>query len=225
MSVETCKSLFDVLAVVLLGFTFFAGAGVLITGNIINQRQQEKLGILSGDLAKQQERAAKAERDLLELRERVKRQHAPRWVFLEPLSKFLFNRPAGSVEIVFAPEDDEAQKTAMGIALHVGPTPNWKIIGLPHPYSEEDVIPRFQTPDMKKNVFHVPLFERVGGISDITVLFSPVDAGTDVVPFPRAGTAVEALWRGLIACGFEPVSEEDPQLTAGTARIVVGPKN
>ncbi len=68
MSVEAWKSLFDIAAVVLLGLTFVAGAGVLLTGNIINKRQEEKLRKFDGDLtaaksdlAKQQERAAKAE--------------------------------------------------------------------------------------------------------------------------------------------------------------------
>jgi hypothetical protein len=68
MTVENWKSLFDVLAVVLLGLTFFAGAGVLFTGNIINSRQSKQLREFDvditkakSDLAKQQERAAKAE--------------------------------------------------------------------------------------------------------------------------------------------------------------------
>ncbi|MBB5059182.1 hypothetical protein HDF16_003905 [Granulicella aggregans] len=68
MSVEGLKSLFDIATVVLLGLTFFAGAGVLITGNIINKRQDGKLRQFDVDLtgaktelAKQQERAAKAE--------------------------------------------------------------------------------------------------------------------------------------------------------------------
>jgi hypothetical protein len=68
MSVEDWKSLFDILTVVLLGLTFLAGAGVLITGNIINRRQVEKLRqfdsdltLAKSDLSKQQERAAKAE--------------------------------------------------------------------------------------------------------------------------------------------------------------------
>ena len=68
MSVEGLKAVFDIAAVVLLFFTFAAGAGVLITGNIIDGRQKEKLRqfdndltIAKSDLAKQQERAATAE--------------------------------------------------------------------------------------------------------------------------------------------------------------------
>lgn len=104
MSVEALKSLFDVAAVVLLFLTFAAGFGVLITGNIINKRQEEKLhkfdldiikaksdlnaqvgqvAILQKDasdakaaeqtveieLAKQQEKAAIAEKSLLALQQ------------------------------------------------------------------------------------------------------------------------------------------------------------
>jgi hypothetical protein len=62
------KSLFDVLTLVLLGLTFFAGAGVLITGNVINRRQAEQLRRFNSDLTaaetelgKQQERAREAD--------------------------------------------------------------------------------------------------------------------------------------------------------------------
>ena len=71
MSVEALKSLFDIAAVILLGLTFLAGAGVLITGNIINKRQEGKLRQFDTDLtgaktelANQQERAAKAEANI-----------------------------------------------------------------------------------------------------------------------------------------------------------------
>ncbi len=68
MSVESLKSIFDIAAVVLLFLTFAAGAGVLITGNIVNRRQEEKLRNFDRELtgaksslAVQQERAAKAD--------------------------------------------------------------------------------------------------------------------------------------------------------------------
>lgn len=68
MSIELWKSIFDWAAVVLVGFTFIAGAGALITGRILSNRQNEKLREFSTnltaaqtELGKQQERAAKAE--------------------------------------------------------------------------------------------------------------------------------------------------------------------
>jgi len=71
MSVEALKTVFDIAAVALLFLTFAAGAGVLITGNIINRRQEDKLRgfdssltAAKSDLAKQQERAAKAEANI-----------------------------------------------------------------------------------------------------------------------------------------------------------------
>ena len=68
MSVEAWKSFFDVATVVLLFFTFAAGAGVLITGNVINNRQSAKLQSFDLDSAaakteqeRQRERAATAD--------------------------------------------------------------------------------------------------------------------------------------------------------------------
>ena len=68
MSVELLKAIFDWLAVFLIGLTFIAGAGALITGNILSGRQTAQLkefdkGLTQAktDLATQQERAATAE--------------------------------------------------------------------------------------------------------------------------------------------------------------------
>jgi flagellar hook-length control protein FliK len=69
MSVEAWKTLFEWGTVVLTFLTFAFGAGVVITGNIINAHQEEQLRRfekdLTGaktDLGKQQERAAQAEK-------------------------------------------------------------------------------------------------------------------------------------------------------------------
>ena len=131
-------------------------------------------------------------------------------------------KAAGLLEIIFTGEDGEAQLTAMAIASVVGPKPNWKV-GIPRPYSEEDVIPQFRTPEMKKKRVQRYSFQRVGGLSDITVWFSPADAA-DHLPTPKADTAVDALWKGLIACGFRSVPATHPELPTGAIRIVVGPK-
>jgi hypothetical protein len=68
MTVEGLKTAFDWAAVILLFLTFAAGSGVLVTGNIINRRQEGKLRAFDNDLtsakmslAKQQERAANAD--------------------------------------------------------------------------------------------------------------------------------------------------------------------
>ena len=79
MSVEALKSFFDIGTVILLFLTFAFGAGVLVTGSIINSRQDKQLRQFDKDLTdaktelgKQQERAALAERSLLQLKESLK---------------------------------------------------------------------------------------------------------------------------------------------------------
>ncbi|HKW76720.1 MAG TPA: hypothetical protein VJN64_14410, partial [Terriglobales bacterium] len=76
MTVEGWKQIFDVATVVLLFLTFACGAGVLITTNAINKRQESQLRQFDKDLTgaktelgKQQERAAKAEQGVAGLEE------------------------------------------------------------------------------------------------------------------------------------------------------------
>ena len=78
MTLDSWNSIFQVLSVVLLGLTFAIGAGAIWTGHRINQREATRLVALETDLttakgllAQQQERAAKAERDLLTLRQKI----------------------------------------------------------------------------------------------------------------------------------------------------------
>ncbi|HKT24316.1 MAG TPA: hypothetical protein VJR04_06915 [Terriglobales bacterium] len=78
MSVESLKGLFDSFAVGLLFLTFTAGLGALLTGNVINKRQSERLRQFDKDLTdaktelgRQQERAANAEKSLLELQQKL----------------------------------------------------------------------------------------------------------------------------------------------------------
>jgi len=73
VTVDGWKRFFDVASVALVLATFVAGAGVLWTGNIINKRQETQLREFDirlteskTELGKQQERAAKAEKELKE---------------------------------------------------------------------------------------------------------------------------------------------------------------
>jgi hypothetical protein len=79
MNVEFWNSVFQWGSVALIAITFVFGAGALWTSNRINKRQTGRLVALEKDLtdakaslAKQQERAANAERQLLELQERAR---------------------------------------------------------------------------------------------------------------------------------------------------------
>jgi hypothetical protein len=60
MSAESLKSFFDIGTVVLLFFTFAFGAGALVTGNIINKRQEDKLRQFGLDVAQANQRSSEA---------------------------------------------------------------------------------------------------------------------------------------------------------------------
>jgi hypothetical protein len=79
VTLEGLKSFFEYGGVVLLFLTFVFGAGAVITANLVNKRQARELRQFDRDLtdaktrladqeaetAREQERAAKAEKDLL----------------------------------------------------------------------------------------------------------------------------------------------------------------
>ena len=72
ISLEGLKSFFEIGGVVLLFLTFAFAAVALIVSNRINARQSEQLRQFNLVLSEQQERAATAERSLLELQERLR---------------------------------------------------------------------------------------------------------------------------------------------------------
>jgi len=71
MSVELWKIIFDWGAVILLGLTFAFGAGALITGNILAERQDKELGQLKLQSATAQKDAGDANKKAGEANERA----------------------------------------------------------------------------------------------------------------------------------------------------------
>jgi hypothetical protein len=121
MSLEGWKTFFEVGGVTLLFLTFVFGAGALFTSTRINARQAEelrqfdkKLTDAQTELGKQQERAATAERALLQLKERVKdRTISPDQ--RAKLIELLTGKVGGPVEILWMTSDSDSYPLALQI--------------------------------------------------------------------------------------------------------------
>lgn len=61
-SIETWKAIFDWGAVALLGLTFAFGAGALITGKILNERQEKEIAQLKKDAGEANQKAGQLEK-------------------------------------------------------------------------------------------------------------------------------------------------------------------
>src|SRR5450755_1428764 len=92
MSLEGWKALFEIGGVILLGVTFVFGTGALYFSHRVNTVQEEHLRQFDKDLtdakialSEQQTRAAMAEKELLELKERIK----PRRLTDEESARFI----------------------------------------------------------------------------------------------------------------------------------------
>lgn len=60
MSVEGLKAIFDWGTVILLGLTFICGAGALVAGNVLNDRQEKELAQLKKEAGEANEKAGNA---------------------------------------------------------------------------------------------------------------------------------------------------------------------
>jgi hypothetical protein len=78
VSIEALKAFFDVATVVLLFLTFLAGTGVLLTSNVINERQAQKLRQFQINLAEAQKAATDADIKRLKLENRIVDIFGPR---------------------------------------------------------------------------------------------------------------------------------------------------
>jgi hypothetical protein len=130
MSVESLKSLFDTVTVVLLFVTFACGAGALITGNIINKRQNQQLKQLGVDIAQANERAAIANRGAAEATKiaegeklaRIQLEDATAWRRLSTdqrtaLAASLSHYPAQRTWVIYNVTDVEAFGFASDLVL------------------------------------------------------------------------------------------------------------
>jgi len=164
MSVEAWKAIFDTGSVLLLFATFALGAGALITGNIINKRQEVQLQQFRSDIAQANQRAAeaseKAESEQL-ARLRLEAAIQPRDLSLEQHGKLrnALGKFSGRVVIVRSYAlDTEGSRLATMIlsALHASGmrisdqrgnlfnlAPGWHVvegIQIAGPHSQDDLI-------------------------------------------------------------------------------------
>ena len=129
---ENWKSVFEWSSVVLLAFTFLAGAGVVFTSSIVNKRQAQTILGLKKDasdakkaqqeveisLADAKTKQAEAEKSLLELQQLI---HEPRTLDETKGAAILDAREKGSVQILFVAGDEPknlANKISVILSAH-----------------------------------------------------------------------------------------------------------
>jgi hypothetical protein len=123
MTVEELKTVFDWIAVILLFLTFAAGVGVLVTGNVINERQAKQIRQFEKDLR---------DKDL-----KIAEEQLARIKLEEDLSPRLFKHQEAAIErlrefrgtsiVLQYPLDPEGKRTAEQIAFVLDGA-GWKIL-------------------------------------------------------------------------------------------------
>jgi hypothetical protein len=198
---------------------------VLITGNVINERQGEKLRKFDSDLtgakselAIQQERAAKAEQMLLE----VAKKQQGRLIENHALQKALDGKATGTVTIWYQPNDPEAYWFAFSLMVEIS-SGGWKVPSLPEPIPANTIprTPGFSDEEMQ----HIAVFEqrfpdamRAGVGSGLTILARSIQDDQ-----PAEG-AYRVLTDALSSLKLMNGRRLDISLPPDNFILVVGPK-
>ena len=104
LSIDDWYTIFQVISALALGVT-------IALGFVINKRQSRQVIALETQLAEAREKQAVAERELLELKERIKPRHIDRSTFLEALT----GQPKAPVEVLYLRDDPETLEFAQEI--------------------------------------------------------------------------------------------------------------
>ena len=115
MSVEGLKSVFDIGTVVAAFLVFMFGAGVLITGNIINKRQAEQLRQFTNDLKDKDVKIAQADLARAKIEESIAWRRLTKSQQAE-IASSLRRFEGNTASLWFGAGDKESETFAMEIA-------------------------------------------------------------------------------------------------------------
>jgi hypothetical protein len=201
-SAESWKSIFEIAGVVLLGATFLAGLGFWYFGGKVNKSQQERLRTFDKDLteaktklATQEERAAKAEKELAE----VRKKQAQRWIATDKFVAAFGKAKPGKALVQYQTGNEEIAMFASSVAPALVAS-GWSLAEGPRP------IPSAHPEGIVAILFEVFLYTNTK--SDPSDPLSPVGG----------------LKKAFTECGYPPTIFGNDSLPEDTVRIVIGPK-
>jgi hypothetical protein len=119
MSLEQLKAIFEVGGVILLFLTFVFGAGLVITANRINAVQSRELHEFQLKIEAEQQKTAQAQKDAAKAQLALNqslvafaKRSGDRVLNFSTFVGSLKGQPAKTVEIVYVPNDQEAERFA-----------------------------------------------------------------------------------------------------------------
>lgn len=233
-SIQWWNTFWQVAGVALVALTFIAGLGAVLTGRWLNQEQGQQLLKLETKLGEQRERTAKAEIALEKLRER----QGPRPFLLRKFVESLQGKVTFNVEILYEPNDLEAQVLASLISLGVGEAKaevgasSWPAIlasPIPPPTPPPAILNRNDFPENVKELLVKNFMDSApiarAGVTGFPGPDSGVFVGSNKLePSLDPATPYGALVEALKSAGLPPGQATDSELSDTTLRIIVGPK-
>jgi len=222
MSIEVWKSIADWATIVLVALTVVSGSAALILGDHINEKQTERsrkfnegLTAAKTELARAQKETAEAQLALRKYIEDVAIARGPRRLDFKKFVAELRGKPKGTVQIWFAPNDEEAFELALQINRWLGPGDKSDGVGWtvrePKPIPASGGIPEI-SPDAPPGI-------RYGAMNGMAIIANRLPS-----PPPADKTALGALTDALLNCGLPHAVEQMSSLPDGFFILVIGQK-
>jgi hypothetical protein len=212
LSVDGAYVWFQVLSLLFLTATILTGAGTIITGFISNRRTTLALSA-------QQERTAKAEKELEETKTRITsvvEAHVPQWAKLIMHAKsgerVLESGPKGTVDIVYRRDSANGFRLGTNIGMSLS-SAGWTLLS-----AEQNTDPlRKLEPRAVPSVMELLPDLAKRNWSDMVVLSREHPQSLSGPP----ATPAVALWSFLMSSDIPAYITADPSLPEGTVRLVI----
>jgi len=222
MPLETWKSIADWATIVLIALTVVSGSAALIMGDRINEKQTEQSRKFDEDLTAAKTELARAQKETADAQLALRKYiddaaiaRGPRRLDFKKFVAELRGKPKGTVQIWFAPNDEEAFELALQINRWLGPGDNGDGVGWtvrePKPIPAAGGIPEIST--------DAPPGIRYGAMNGMAII-------ANRLPSPPLAdkTALGALTDALLDCGLPHAVERIASLPDGFFILVIGQK-
>jgi len=209
--------MFELMVIIGVAGELMGDGGIFVFSERLQAISEAEVARLNVEAGALRQRAAEAELKLAELNAARLPRNLPVDCFLSALK----DKPAGTVTVLYQPEDPEAYSFSLEIRANLIKA-GWSVPDAPSPIPADMVSGEIKGSAVEKGTLAVPSVMRVGGnMQGVSIVAKSIDGD----PRQYNGTAFSALQRAFATCVGQISGSRDATLADNTFKLIVGPKH